>query len=197
MPVSQAEIAAILSQAAALHQQACPRMALGVRMGLHAGELLGLPFSEDKRLLAIVETDGCFLDGVAAAVRCTPGRRTLRVEDYGKVAATFVDVLSSRSIRLVPAPGCRLRALEYAPEAADQWEGQLLGYQRMPAEELFTVTEVELAVPGLALLGDPAQKAVCSSCGEEIINGREISAGGQAYCRGCAGLAYYLRREAP
>jgi formylmethanofuran dehydrogenase subunit E len=42
-------------------------------------------------LLTILETDGCAADGVSAATGCWVGRRTLRVEDFGKVAATFVD----------------------------------------------------------------------------------------------------------
>ena len=45
----------------------------------------------DKRLYTFVETDGCFADGVMVATGCSLGHRTLRLIDYGKVAATFVD----------------------------------------------------------------------------------------------------------
>src|SRR5439155_26987565 len=81
-----------LAATAALRHHLCPRQVIGARMGLLAGELLGLELPQaDKRLLVIVETDGCAADGVAVACNCWVGRRTLRVEDYGKVAATFVD----------------------------------------------------------------------------------------------------------
>jgi formylmethanofuran dehydrogenase subunit E len=64
----------------------------GVQMGRLAAELLGLDLPQsDKRLLTIVETDGCFTTGLSVATNCWVGRRTMRVEDYGKVAATFVD----------------------------------------------------------------------------------------------------------
>ena len=54
--------------------------------------LLNLPLPQkDKRLLTFVETDGCFADGVSVATGCWLGRRTMRLVDYGKVAATFVD----------------------------------------------------------------------------------------------------------
>ena len=80
----------LLRQSAELHRHLCPRQVLGVRMGLAAGQLLGLSLPQaDKRLLTIVETDGCFTDGVAVAANCWVGRRTLRVLDYGKVAEYY------------------------------------------------------------------------------------------------------------
>ncbi len=61
---------------------------------------------KDKRLLVIVESDGCFVDGVSVTTGCTVGHRTLRVEDYGKVAATFVDVSSERALRVARVATC-------------------------------------------------------------------------------------------
>jgi formylmethanofuran dehydrogenase subunit E len=69
-----APLAALLQQSAALHRHLCPRQVLGVRMGLYAAELLGLALPQsDKRLFTIVETDGCFADGVSVATGCTLG----------------------------------------------------------------------------------------------------------------------------
>lgn len=186
------DLVQLLEKSSAGHVHLCPRQVLGVRMGLYAGELLGLDLpQEDKRLMVIVETDGCMLDGVGTATGCWPGKRTLRVEDYGKVAATFVDTHTGRAIRIVPANGCRKQALDYAPGAKGKWQGQLLGYQRMPAGELFTTMEVDLNVPIVDIMGSPKMKAICSSCGEEILNGREVYAMEEAYCRACAGESYY------
>ena len=72
----------LLLACAALHHHLCPRQVLGVRMGMLAGELLDLDLPQgDKRLLTIVETDGCGADGIAVATGCWVGRRTMRVED--------------------------------------------------------------------------------------------------------------------
>src|SRR5215203_6520409 len=91
----------LLESSTALHRHVCPRQVLGIRMGLWAGELLALEVPQQaKRLLAIVETDGCFCDGVAVAANCWVGRRTMRVEDHGKVAATFVDTQTSQAWRI-------------------------------------------------------------------------------------------------
>jgi formylmethanofuran dehydrogenase subunit E len=85
------------------HDHLCPRQILGVRIGLAGMKALGFEAPPTKKqLLVISETDGCFVDGVIAATDCTVGHRTLRVEDYGKVAVTFVDTKSGRAVRVAP-----------------------------------------------------------------------------------------------
>jgi formylmethanofuran dehydrogenase subunit E len=96
-------LAEVLAESSALHRHLCPRQVLGVQMGLLAAGLLDLDLPQhDKRLLTIVETDGCFTTGLSMATNCWVGRRTMRVEDYGKVAATFVDTTCDTAIRVVP-----------------------------------------------------------------------------------------------
>jgi formylmethanofuran dehydrogenase subunit E len=182
----------LLDQSAALHRHLCPRQVLGVRMGMLAGEVLGLRLPQaDKRLLTIIETDGCAADGVSAATGCWVGRRTLRVEDYGKVAATFVDTEGGRAVRIVPRAEVRQRAFHYAPEGRNKWEAQLLGYQRMPVEELLSATDVQLGMDVARLVSRAGAKAVCDYCGEEIMNEREVRRDGLTLCRSCAGPSYY------
>lgn len=182
----------LLDTTTAMHRHLCPRQVLGVRMGLYAGELLGLPVpQQDKRLYTIMETDGCAADGVAVAVNCWVGRRTMRIEDYGKVAATFVDTQTGQALRLVPRPDVRHTARAYAPQAASKWEAQLIGYQLMPAAELFDAREVVLRTPIEQIISRPGRKALCAVCGEEIMNEREVVRDGVVLCRACAGESYY------
>ncbi len=183
----------LLEESSALHRHLCPRQVLGVRMGMLAGEVLGLDLPQiDKRLIAIVETDGCFADGISVAANCWVGRRTMRVEDYGKVAATFVDTATERAIRILPRSDVRTRARDYAPEARNKWEAQLLGYQRIPAAELLSVCDVQLTTSVAQIVSRPGLKTICEICGEEIINGRDIVHDGMTMCRACAGQSYYL-----
>jgi formylmethanofuran dehydrogenase subunit E len=182
----------LLEQSAAMHQHLCPRQVLGVRMGLLAGAELDLNLPQnDKRLLTIVETDGCFADGIAVATGCTVGHRTLRVADYGKVAATFVDTKSGQTIRIAPRSDARSLAKACAPEARNRWEAQLLGYQRLPADDLFIIQDVQLTTPIATIVSRAGLKAVCETCGEEIINGRELVREGRVWCQACLGEAYY------
>jgi formylmethanofuran dehydrogenase subunit E len=182
----------LLDASAARHHHLCPKQVLGVRMGMRAGELLGLDLPQtDKRLLTIVEADGCAADGIAVATNCWVGRRTLRVADYGKVAATFVDTHTGQAVRLVPRREARQLARAFAPEARSQWEAYLLGYQRMPARDLLSAQAVQLTAPLEKIISRLGVMTVCDQCGEEIINEREVAGEGETLCRACAGEAYY------
>ncbi len=199
-------LARFLDASAALHRHLCPRQVLGVRMGMLAGCKLGLALpqidtraggaSAGKRLLTIVETDGCFADGISVATGCWVGRRTLRVEDYGKVAATFVDTQTECALRIAPRREARILAGQFAPEAYNKWEAQLLGYQRMPDELLLMTQTVALAAPLERIISRAGRRVLCEICGEEIINECEVVREGAVLCRACAGQAYYLI-EAP
>ncbi len=174
------------------HDHLCPRQVLGVRMGLAGLAAIGLDAPmPHKAALVIIETDGCFADGIEVATGATVGHRTLRVADLGKIAATFTNVHSGRSVRLAPQADVRQRAREYAPAIKKKYYAQLKGYQIMPERELFTYQEVSLA-PGLEeLISRPGVRAKCARCGEEIINERQVVGKGETLCRSCAGLGYY------
>ncbi len=161
-------------------------------MGLLAGARLGLELPrKDRRLLVIAETDGCFVDALAEATGCRVGARTLRIEDCGKVAATFVDVETEEALRMVPHPRSRSVAAEYAPGARSRWHAQMEGYQHMPEEVLLTWQPVALRTPLAALVGRAGERVACAGCGEEIINQRVVVRAGRVLCRSCAGEAYY------
>ena len=189
----------LLDASASRHSHLCPRQVIGVRMSLLAGRLLELDVPRtDKRLLVIVETDGCAADGVGVAAGCSVGRRTLRVEDYGKVAATYVDTADERAVRIWPQSDIRMLAGEYAPAPlGDRWESQLIGYQRMPDEVLLSWDWVQLRQSIHSIVSEPGLRVACGDCGEEIMNAREIVVDGRPLCRGCAGHAYYIAIERP
>jgi formylmethanofuran dehydrogenase subunit E len=174
------------------HGHLCPRQVLGVRMGVYAGELLGLDLPQsDKRLFTLVETDGCLTDGIAVATGCWWGRRTMRLMDYGKSAATFVDTQNEKAIRIAPNLAARTNSAKYAPGAADSWQAQLEAYSVMPAEELLEVHAVVLTISLQAIISKPGQRVVCAECGEDIINERYIRQGERLLCHACAEGAYY------
>lgn len=186
----------ILRESSARHKHLCPRQVLGARMALYASDLLGLELPRrDKRLLVIAETDGCTVDGLIAATGCHIGGRTLRILDFGKVAATFIDTHTGSAFRLAPKPESRSLASDYAPAVRTRWEAMLKGYQVIPNSDLFRVRAVRLAVPLAEILSKPGRKSECMQCGEEIINGREVARDGMTLCRACAGDGYFQALE--
>lgn len=182
----------LLAASAALHHHLCPRQVLGVRLGLAGSRWLGLAVPQtDKRMLVVVETDGCVIDGLVVVTGCRVGRRTMRVLDFGKVAATFVDTQTGQAVRVIPCGTARQQAQEYAPEAKSHWEAYLLGYQRMPEEKLLHFQPVTLSLSLEKLLSKEGYRVRCEACGEEISNEREVIQKGQILCRACAGQSYY------
>jgi formylmethanofuran dehydrogenase subunit E len=182
----------LLTQTAARHNHLCPRQVLGVRMGMYAADLLELALPQsDKRLLTFVETDGCFADGVSVATGCSLGHRTLRLMDFGKAAATFVDTKTERAVRIYPHPDSRSNARLCLPDARSRWHAQLGAYQVMPVEQMLCWQPVTLTLALKQLISHPGVRVNCAVCGEEIINEREVIVDGQAICRACAGEGYY------
>jgi formylmethanofuran dehydrogenase subunit E len=177
-----------LTALGALHTHLCPRQVLGVRLALHAAALLGcdLP-TPRRRLIAVVEYDGCFADGVTAAIGCSFGRRTMRFIDHGKVALTLHDTHTGRAVRVCPDPGARVRAAAYAPDATDRWHAQRDGYRLMPADELMRARWVSLCIDLPVSDVHPPPRATCAACGEEVLGRREFDVGQRTLCRLCAG----------
>ncbi len=181
----------LLSQTAARHRHLCPRQVLGVRIGMLGAHLLELDLPQaDKRVFTFMETDGCAADGVSVATGCSVGRRTLRVVDYGRVAATLVDTQTDRAFRLHPHPAARQRAVVLFPDA-DRWHAQRQAYQQLPDDELLVARAVVLNLDLKAIISRPGVRTVCGACGEEVINEREVEIGGRVLCRACAEGAYY------
>ena len=183
----------LLKQSSALHSHLCPRQILGVQMGLYGLAVLGLERPVNKQTaLVIIETDGCFADGIQVSTGADIGHRTLRVNDFGKIAATFVDVQTGRALRLSPRHDVRQRAHLYAPEMKTRYYAQLHGYQAMPAEELFNLREVILKPSLEEILSKANVRVTCSACGDEVINERHVMHQGKVLCQACAGHGYYL-----
>ena len=186
------DLSALLEKSAQHHNHLCPRQILGVRIGLAGMDALGLKANEgSKRLLIIMETDGCFADGIIAATNCSVGNRTLRVEDYGKVAATFIDTTTGRSLRVAPVIDVRQQACDFCPEESRHYFAQMQAYQVMPDEKLVTITEVHLSTLVEKIVSRRGMRVDCVSCGEEIMNEREVMVEGQPMCCACAGRSYY------
>lgn len=174
------------------HSHLCPRQILGARIGLAGLSALGFAEPpEGKRLVVILETDGCFADGVIAATHCSVGHRTLRVEDYGKTAATFADIETGHAIRVAPAVDVREQAVACVPEEPRHYFAQMQAYRTLPDDQLLSIVEVELTPSIQQIVSRPGVRVNCAICGEEILNEREVVREGLVLCRACAGEAYY------
>ena len=188
----------LLRDAEQAHGHLCAGQVLGVRMAMLGLELLGIddPHGKDrKRLVTFVEIDRCMTDAVAVVTGCRLGKRALKFRDWGKVAATFVDLANDRAVRIAAKESSKTLAREMHPEIDNKNQQQMLAYREIPNKDLFDVRWVKVALPPEELPGYKGERIVCAECGEGINFQREVRQEGQILCQSCAGGKYYEEIE--
>ena len=187
-----------LKEAEQAHGHLCAGQVLGVRLAMLGLEKLGLddPRGADrKRLVTFVEIDRCATDAVAVVTGCRLGKRALKFRDWGKVAATFVDVQSGRAVRVAARESSKALARQMHPEIESKNQQQMLAYREMADADLFDVQWVKVALGPEEFPGYKGERVTCAQCGEGVNFKREVRRDGKTLCRACAGERYYERIE--
>ena len=188
-----------LREAEQAHGHLCAGQVLGVRLAMLGLEKLGIddPRGRDrKRLVTFVEIDRCATDAIAVVTGCRLGKRALKFRDWGKMAATFVDlgikdVSTGKAIRIAAKESSKALARTMHPEIESKNQQQMLAYREMPEDDLFTKQWVKVDLPAEEFPGYKGERIVCAECGEGINFRREVERDGRVLCRACAGEQYY------
>jgi len=188
-----------LLEAEKAHGHLCAGQVLGVRLAMLGLEKLGIedPRGKDrKRLVTFVEIDRCATDAIAVVTGCRLGKRALKFRDWGKMAATFVDlgitdVSKGRAIRIAAKESSKALARAMHPEIESKNQQQMQAYREMPEDDLFTKQWVKVELPAEEFPGYKGERIVCAECGEGINFRREVLRDGRVLCRACAGEKYY------
>ena len=183
-----------LDDAAVAHGHLCAGQVLGVRMAMFGLRKLGLeePQGKDrKRIVTFVEIDRCATDAVMVVTGCRLGKRALKFRDWGKVAATFIDVETGKAVRVAAKESSKALAKSMHPEIENKNQQQMLAYREMADDQLFQAQWVHVDLPPEEFPGYKGERIVCAQCGEGINFRREVKLGAKNVCRGCAGERYY------
>jgi formylmethanofuran dehydrogenase subunit E len=182
-----------IALAAQSHGHMCPGQVLGIRLAMLGLKSLAIDdlAKYRKRLVTFVEIDRCATDAVSLVTGCRLGKRSLKFLDYGKVAATFLDLQTNRAVRVVAREDAREKARTMFPELAEPHQQQLAAYQVMDDADLFVIQRVRVKLVADDLPGRPRSPVVCEKCGEGINDGRERRVKGRVLCRSCADGSYY------
>ncbi len=184
----------LLQQAEVAHGHLCAGQILGVRMALMACCALGVkePRGADrKRLVCFVEIDRCATDAIGLVTGCRLGRRALKFRDWGKMAATFVDLASGRAVRVVALESSRELAKARFPHVEPAAAQQKAAYRTLSDEELFSAQWVQVEMSPEEMPGFKGGRVQCAVCGEGVNFGRfemQANADGteRPLCRSCA-----------
>jgi formylmethanofuran dehydrogenase subunit E len=181
-----------LQLAAVAHGHLCAGQVLGVRLAMLGLRELGItdPIAERKRIVTYVEIDRCMTDAIGLVANCRLGKRALKFRDWGKVAATFVDLQTGRAIRIAAKESSKQIARDMFPEMTKDL-GQQKAYAELSEEVLFDKKWVKVEVKAHDMPGYKGPRVVCAECGEGINFAREVLQGGRTLCRACAGETYY------
>lgn len=177
----------LFSESSSLHGHHCAGQVLGVRMAMLGCREVDIDEPKGcKKLLVYVEMDRCATDAIQAVTGCSLGKRTLKFLDYGKMAATFVNVETEQAVRVLAKDDARALVPAYVYNATNPREAQKQAYRVMPEETLFSVRPVKLRVPAQEMPGFRGARVQCSECGESINFHREVERGRRRLCIPCA-----------
>lgn len=205
-----AELDELLRDAETAHGHLCAGQVLGVRMAMLALRRLGIDDPrkrkladgslnpDRKRLVTFVEIDRCATDAIGVVTGCRVGKRALKLRDWGKMAATFVDLNAQlggeeyKALRVVARESSKARAKELYPELEKNAQ-QMKAYREMPDEELFAEQWVRVELPASEFPGYKGERVACSRCGEGVNFDRFVERAGERVCLACAeqGAVYY------
>jgi len=183
-----------LRDAEIAHGHLCAGQVLGVRLAMAGITQLGIhdPQGKDrKRLVTFVEIDRCATDAVGVVTGCRLGKRALKFRDWGKMAATFVDLETGKAIRVAAKESSKTLARSMHPEITNKNQQQMLAYREMSEDDLFAMQWVKVDLPPEEFPGYKGERMTCEVCGEGINFRREVRREGKVLCRGCAGENYY------
>ncbi len=185
----------LLEESVRIHGHLCPGQVLGVRMSMLGLRLIDIdePKGRDrKNLIVFVEMDRCATDAVQSVTGCSLGKRTLKFMDYGKMAATFLNLKTGRAVRVIAREDAREKAKEYYPDIEDKYKAQLEAYKIMSDHELFETMPVIVRLKPEDMPGRPLKRVLCEKCGEYVQDMREVYKDGKTLCRSCSEGGYYI-----
>ncbi len=209
--IQSCDLEGLLRQAETIHGHRCPFLALGVKAGQYAMKYLEQESTGMEEVVAVVECNNCFTDGIQVVTGCTFGNNALIFKDLGKTAVTVARRRDGAAVRLVVRPDFRERMFARYPAAGPLFDQVVVQRQgtpedhhrfrhlweavarreltEVPLEEQVLIQKKTVTLPGYARM---FATEICSSCGEGVMEPRVRLKNGEKVCLACAGEDHYL-----
>jgi formylmethanofuran dehydrogenase subunit E len=180
-----------------VHGNLCPGQLLGIRMAVLGCFLVGIEDprgADQKKLIVWVEIDRWLADAVEAVTGARLGQRTMKFLDYGKLAATFLNVKTGEAVRIVALESSRGLADQRHSEIQSKYVRQMVAYREATEGELFSAEAAQIRLTDTDAPGHPRSRVICARCGEGVNDRREVNTlEGSSLCRPCASGASAIR----
>ena len=207
--IKKRDLKGLLKKTGELHGHLCSHSAYGVKAGCIAMCELGVSNTGMEEIVAIIETNNCFSDGIQVVTGCTFGNNALIYKDYGKTAVT-VAKRDGTAIRISLDPDFEeYRAKKYpkanilfekivvrrekpTPEEAARMMQlfEEMAYELLEVDdnELFRIERKKITLPEYAPIFTTVK---CSICGEGVMETRVRMRDSKPVCISCAGDEHY------
>lgn len=178
------------------HGPPAPGIILDIRICVLAMKLLEIDDPEKlrRKLIVVVETDRCLPDVVEEMLGCRLANRTLKLRDWGKMAASFLDLTRDRAIRVAARELNEAEDLSCFP-GLERDDALRQAYKVFSDERLMQWQPIVINFGPQDLPGYRAKRVLCAQCGEGISFNRYLERDGLTLCRACAGEGYWRSAE--
>ncbi|WDP91982.1 MAG: formylmethanofuran dehydrogenase [Desulfobacter sp.] len=205
--VGEKDAACCLVKTAEIHGHYCPGSAFGVMAALTGLAALGAGTSRGMEdLMAVVEINACFADGIQAVSGCTLGNNGLVFQDLGKMAVSFGRRSADTGVRVRVKGHVRDHVDRVMPEFFPLMEKVIRDRAGTPEEEkafremgkaaafkliqqpFDTFFHTEPIDPDLPPYAPIVPSLVCPGCRETVMASKTVQEGPKkGYCLACAG----------
>jgi len=198
--IEKDDLTGLLHLTALIHGHHCVGSAMGVIAGHYAMKMLGVKENTGmEHVIAVVETNNCFSDGIQMVTGCSFGNNSLVYKDYGKTAFSLVK-RNGEGIRLSTRPGLGDLLKDKNPEtqqlylkivnkrdANPEEEARMMELNKrhcfsvldIHAEKIFKIEHVKVELPSYSRILD---SCICPVCGEKFMETKGVKKGDLYYC---------------
>ena len=170
----------LLDRCVDFHGHLCMGQVLGVRLALKGMECIGTRSS--KEMIVLIENDRCIADAIQIVTGTRIGRRSAKLVNYGKMAATFINTETGASFRV---------SVRHVGTKTSHNKEQLRRVLHVPDGELLSIKRVRVPLRPEDLPGRPLRTVNCVHCGEKVFDGKDVPGDNGPVCPSCAHGSYY------
>jgi formylmethanofuran dehydrogenase subunit E len=192
-----------------IHGHHCRGSAMGVMAAHYAMKAMNIKENTGmEHVLAIVENNNCFSDGIQVVTGCSFGNNSMIYRDFGKTAFSLVR-RNGEGIRLSVKPDIGDLLEDKRPEAESfvkiinerkatpEEEVMVMQLNKehcyrlldIPAEKIFNIEKVKLRLPEYSRI---LESQLCPVCSEKYMETKAVSKDDILLCGKCGGEYYQL-----
>lgn len=167
-------------------------LCLGQILGIHLAEkgMDVIQTTDPKNMIVYVENDRCIADAIQVLTGTRLGRRNMKLVNYGKMAATFINIETDITFR-VWVSGNITEMIGKISSDRQEKERQYKILLESPSEDVVSAQRVIVNISKEEMPGKPLRTVRCVKCNEKVMDGKDVLSTDGPLCLACAEGAYY------